>query len=179
MDIARQIQTNPDEGVRRLAAELGPGLRAFALRLCGSREDADDLYVRTLEKAVVRIAEQRGPGFGAWLRAICLNLHRSDLRRRGQAVPAGALHESLADEAPSPLEEAIARSDAETVRAALQRLPERYRDAVLMRYWEGLSQAEIAVALGIAEGTCKSILSRARELLRVALEPLRKERNER
>ena len=80
---------------------------------------------------------------------------------------------------PSPLEEAIDRSDAETVRAALQRLPERYRDAVLMRYWEGRSQAEIAVALGIAEGTCKSILSRARELLRVALEPLRKERNER
>jgi RNA polymerase sigma-70 factor (ECF subfamily) len=178
MDIARQIRTNPDEGIRRLAAELGPGLRAFALRLCGSREDADDLYVRTLEAAVAHIAEQRGPGFGAWLRAICLNLHRSDLRRRDQPVPAGALHEALADEAPSPLEATIARADAETVRAALLRLPERCRDAVLLRYWEGLSHQEIAAALGVAEGTAKSILFRAREQLRVALEPLRKERNE-
>ena len=79
MDIAEQIRTDPEGGSRRLVAELGAGLYALALRLCGNRADAEDLYVRTLETAVAKIAEQRGPFFSAWLRAICLNLRRGDV----------------------------------------------------------------------------------------------------
>ena len=73
MDIARQIRTDPDEGIRRLAAELGPGLRAFALRLCGSREDADDLYRDLLIalgvskwKAYIEWAALRSCGWAYW-----------------------------------------------------------------------------------------------------------------
>ena len=93
MEIATHIRTDPEAGARRLLDEFGPGLYALALRLCGNRADADDLYLRTLERAVERIAERRGPAFGAWLRAIRLNLRRSDLRRleaAREALPDGA-----------------------------------------------------------------------------------------
>lgn len=172
MDLAEQIRTDPETGTRRLVAELGPGLRAFALRLCGNRADADDLYMRTLETAVAQIAGQKGPAFGGWLRAICLNLYRSDMRRNAPERDGGRDPDSIPGDGPTPLEEAAARSEAEQVRTALARLPERDRRAILLRYWEGLSQQEVAAAIGTAEGTAKRILFRARAKLRPILERL-------
>ena len=169
MDIAKHIRRDPEAGTRRLVAEFGFGLRAFAVRLCGNRTDADDLDMRTLETAVARIAGQRGAKFGAWLRTICLNLRRSDLRRGTLPVAADAVPDTVPDKGPTPLDEAISRSEAESVRAALAFLPERYQRALLLRYWEGLSQPEVAAAHGTSEGTAKRILSRARDLLRTNL----------
>lgn len=176
MDIAEQIRTDPEGGSRRLVAELGAGLYALALRLCGNRADAEDLYVRTLETAVAKIAEQRGPFFSAWLRAICLNLRRSDLRRaRPPDAPPGAA-DALPGEGPSPLDETVARADAAAVRAAVARLPERLRAPVLLRYWDGLSHAEIASALGVPESSSRRLLSQARAALRAELDELLRER---
>lgn len=172
MNIAEHMRTDPEAGARRLVAELGAGLYALALRLCGNRTDADDLYLRTLERAVSHAAEQRGPAFGAWLRAICLNLWRSDLRRR--ALECTVLPEAadVPGEGPSPLDEVVARAEAEAVRAAMARLPAPYREALELRYWAGLSQPGVAAALGVSEGAAKVRLFRARALLRAELEPL-------
>ena len=176
MDIAEQIRTDPEGGSRRLVAELGAGLYALALRLCGNRADAEDLYVRTLETAVAKIAEQRGPFFSAWLRAICLNLRRSDLRHaRPPDAPPGAA-DALPGEGPSPLDETAARADAAAVRDAVARLPERLRAPVLLRYWDGLSHAEIASALGVPESSSRRLLSEARAHLRAGLDELLRER---
>lgn len=176
MDIADQIRADPESGARRLVAEIGPGLRAFALRLCGNWADADDLYMRTLETAVAQIAGQKGPALGAWLRAICLNLYRSDIRRgtsaRSEDKESDAATESVPDPNPTPLEETISRTEAEMVNAALARLPDRHRRAILLRYWEGCSQPEVAAALGTVEGSAKRILFRARGSLRRLLKPL-------
>jgi len=170
MEISELIRIDPEAGVRRLVEERGKALRAFALRLCGDPADADDLYVRTLERAVARAAEQRGPSLAAWLRAICLNLHRMDLRRRAPPVAPGADPGEVPDAARSPLEETIARAEAAEVRAAVERLPERHRRLVLLRYWDGLSQPEVAARTGDTEGTVKRILSEARGILRADLE---------
>ena len=80
--------------------------------------------------------------------------------------------DEIPDGGPTPLEEAASRSEAELVRAALARLPDRDRRAILLRYWEGRSQQEVAAAIGTAEGTAKRILSRARATLRPFLEHL-------
>ncbi len=56
------------------------------------------------------------------------------------------------------------------VREAVRRLPEPYRMALFMRYWDDLSQAEIAKRLGMPEGTAKVRLHRARKALQRQLE---------
>ena len=170
MDSAEQIRTDPDAGARRLVADLGPGLYAFALQLCGNRTDADDLYMRTLETALARISQQRGPSFPAWLRAICANLWRMDKRRSGVPIAQEETLETVPDKGPSPAEAAEAQSDAAAVRIAVARLPARYLKPVLLRYWGGFSHPEIAARIGVSEGTVKRLLFEARELVRAELE---------
>ena len=176
MDLAEEIRTRPEEGARRLLAEHGPRLRALALRFCdGDAAAADDLCLRAFARAVERIGQLRGAAIHPWLCAILASLRRSDLRRAGVRAEADTPPEdldALPGDDPGPLAALVARTDAETVAAAVSRLPVHYRDAVLLRYWEELSLEETAVALGVPLGTAKFRLARARALLRAALEPL-------
>lgn len=66
----------------------------------------------------------------------------------------------------SALRGLIERQDAETVRKAVLTLPVRYREAILLFYFEDKSVGDAASVLGIAEGTLKARLHRGRELLR-------------
>jgi len=171
--LAEHIRTDPEEGARRLVRELGPPLHALALELCGGNAaDADDLYMRTLERAVERAAEQRGPNFFAWMSAICRNIRFADLRRRALPLVSDEALASIPDERPSPLEELLSGSDAAAVCAAVSRLPEPYREPVLLRYWAGLPHAGIAAALGLSEVAARQRLFQARARLRAELEAL-------
>ena len=64
------------------------------------------------------------------------------------------------------------RQREEAVRRAVLTLPERYRDAILMFYFEEKDLAQTAKVLGIAEGTLKARLSRGRDLLKRKVEQL-------
>lgn len=66
---------------------------------------------------------------------------------------------------------AVSRERAAAVWAAIQALPESFRITVILRYYTGLSEDEIATALGVQPGTVKSRLARARERLREPLAP--------
>ena len=175
MDLACQIRKDPESGARRLFAEHGARLRAFALRLCEDPAAADDLALRALSRAVERIGQFRGGDPHTWLCSILVRMRRSDLRRAGvraeRAAEPGEL-DALPDPGPDPLAALVARSDAEAVAAAVSRLPELYRAVVLLRYWEEFSLADTAAALGVPLGTAKFRLSRARAILRAGLEPL-------
>ena len=171
--LAEHIRTDPEAGARRLVRELGPPLHALALELCGGNAaDADDLYMRTLERAVERAAEQRGPNFFAWMSSICRNIRFADLRRRALPLVSDEALESVPDERPTPLEELLSGSDAAAVCAAVSRLPEPYREPVLLRYWAGLPHAGIAAALGLSEVAARQRLFQARVRLRAELEAL-------
>ena len=67
--------------------------------------------------------------------------------------------------APGPLDTVIAREEAQTVRQAVARLPDRYRVPVLLFYMEDLKIPEIAAVLHIPQGTVKSRLHKAKKLL--------------
>jgi RNA polymerase sigma-70 factor (sigma-E family) len=98
-----------------------------------------------------------------YVRAAVLNGCRSVLRRRGIARRAGVLHRAgIHDEALASAEsEAILSEDRREVLAALARLPRRRREVLVLRYYLGLSEAEIAAVLGISPGTVKSTAARA------------------
>lgn len=151
-------------------------LFAFCVGLTGDRPAANDLVQDTFVRAWERLATFRGEStFGTWLHRVAVNTFLSEARanrRRGMRVvleaDLGALDDAdVAGHAPPHDTASLHRLDLE---AALHRLPPGARLVFVMHDLAGYRHAEIAQHLGIAEGTCKAHLFRARRLLRGMLE---------
>jgi RNA polymerase sigma-70 factor (sigma-E family) len=134
-----------------------------ALSLTGNnRADAEDLVQSTLVKTYLswdRIADTAA--LDTYVRRVMVNTHISSWRRR-------RVDEYPTDELPDePTDDQIADCDLqEVVRAALDRLPRRMRAAVMLRYFDDMSEPEVAAALGVSVGTVKSTVARAVAKLR-------------
>lgn len=145
---------------------------ATALRLCGHRADAEDLaaevFLRAYRAARSYGRERRAElRVRAWLMAILWNLRRNTARtaaRRPAPAPLDGVDVAAAGEG---VEEIAERHEAGGELARLLRLlPERQRAAVVLRHVGDLPVGEIAVILGVPEGTVKSHLSRGLGRLR-------------
>lgn len=147
-----------------LIAEI-PHLRRYAHALERDREAAEDLVQGCLERAVRSLDQwDASRRLRPWLFAILRNLHLDDLRRR-------RLHPAETDPAELPWRGPSAedRLTAQSVLAAVDRLPEDHRNALTLVGLNELSYAEAAEVLGIPVGTLMSRLHRAREALRKSL----------
>lgn len=149
-----------------IAAEI-PRLRRYARALVGQEGEADDLVQDCLERAIIKIDLWRdGDNPRRWLFTILHNIHvdrRRGLSRRPEVIElADAIADPVADAA-----EGVAKCE---VSAALQKLPEEQREALLLVGLEGLSYAETADVLGVPIGTVMSRLSRGRDRLRKLLD---------
>jgi RNA polymerase sigma-70 factor (ECF subfamily) len=83
----------------------------------------------------------------------------------------GAKLDAQQDPGPSPEEEVFRKADVARVRAAIEAMPEPFREAVVLRELEDLSYAEIAEVMGVPIGTVMSRLARARAMLAKELLP--------
>lgn len=132
-------------------------------RRTGDRDRAEDLAQETFARAVAAPPLNPRP----WLFAVALNLVREDGRRsvrQGRRLQLLKAEAEAEDGAPSP-EEEFDRNDRRTaVRAALDTLTERDREALLLKA-EGFNYEEIAEALGLAKGAVGTTLARARRRL--------------
>ena len=145
---------------------------AYSLARYLSRDPvaAEDIAQEALLKAFRGFAGCRGGEPKAWLLAIVRNAY-FDWRRRGrgwETVPMDDDDETLqiADEGqPSAEHLLIAQGDAAALRAAIEALPEPFREALVLRDLEELSYKEIAQATGVPMGTVMSRLARARAML--------------
>ena len=156
------------------ALEFLEPLYATALRLTRNAADAEDLVQDTFVKAL-RFSDRFTPGTNlkAWLYTILLNTWRN--RRRDAAREAVDIDSPRVEEAASGGEGPAALDTPEqillraTVRddlqAALDTLPEAFREAVWLRDVEEFTYAEIAEMVGIPIGTVMSRISRGRRLL--------------
>lgn len=134
-------------------------VQRFALYLSGDRALAEDLTAETFVRLWgardrVELATVRG-----YLFAIVRNLYLQHLRRHRRAAEPEA---DLADPRPGPAERALARDELEATLAALQRLQEIDRAALLMRASDELPYEEIAAALGITATAARVKVHRAR-----------------
>ena len=153
---------------------LAYGLMGVCLRYCPSRAEAEDALQNTFVKIFTRLHQYRGDGpFEAWARRVAVHtaLHAAEqhrLRHPLAAVGADIGADALAAEAaalPSPDPSALDQLAADDLLRHLAALPPGYRTVLNLYAIEGYSHAEIARLLGIAEGTSKSQLARARHLL--------------
>jgi RNA polymerase sigma-70 factor (ECF subfamily) len=140
-----------------------PSLRAFAMSLTGHSDRADDLVQETLMRAVANIHRfEAGTNLNAWLFTILRNLFHSEYRKRRREVEDA--DGSYAARLSAPPEQG-ARLDFEDFRKALAHIPVDQREALLLVGAEGLSYEEAAQVCGVAVGTIKSRVNRARSRL--------------
>ncbi len=128
---------------------------------------AEDLVQETYLRAFAAFDSHRGPSTKAWLVTICLNLARSDGRRRSRRVVETAMPESYEVEAPgaSVPEKAMANIDRAEVSRALAQLPEEQRLAIVLMDLAGHSASEVAEMLGCPRNTVLSRVYRGRQRL--------------
>ena len=139
----------------------------FLLRLLGRREVAMDLTQDTFLKAWTALPDwQPAARFSTWLFQIGRNAAFDVLRRRQRidfvSYDAGNPADEPGDSAPSPEQQYADRQRLRLLERALAALPAEQREILLLRELEDMSYAELAVTLGINEGTVKSRLARAR-----------------
>jgi RNA polymerase sigma-70 factor (sigma-E family) len=165
-DLADRAAGIDDPTFRDYVRSRSRALLRTAYLLTGNRADAEDLVQSALANTYLawhRI-EDRGALDGYVRRAI-VNTHISWWRRR-------RLEEFPTDEIPdrAVVDQAASSEMQESLRRAIDRLPERMRAAVMLRYYDDMTEAEVAEALGVSLGTVKSTVSRAMAKLRIDAE---------
>jgi RNA polymerase sigma-70 factor (sigma-E family) len=143
-----------------------PALLRTAYLLTGNLADAEDLVQSALAKTYLawhRI-EDRG-AVDSYVRRAMVNTQISWWRRR-------RLDEFPTDEIPdqATADYPVSTDMQESLRRAIDRLPHRMRAAVMLRYYEDMTEAEVAEVLGVSVGTVKSTISRAVAKLRIDVE---------
>lgn len=170
--VARCLENAPGafEAIYRRHA---PRLYGLAVRLAG-RPEADDLLQEIFVTAFRRLRQYRGDSaLGTWLFRLGTNVCIDHLRRRSSRF--AAVSEPFDDDVPAagasgPILDVVTRLDLERALAALPAGP---RTVFILHDVEGLAHKAIGEIVGIAEGTSKSHLHRARMRLRHLLDPAR------
>ena len=150
-------------GFEELVGAARPTLLRAAHSVTGRHEDAEDAVQSSLLKAMrawQRVANQERWRQQAYVRQIVVNTCRSGWRKWGSRVAIGDVPETVN----APETDTI--DDRELLRQALARLPARQREVLMLRYYDDLTEAEIAKRLGCAPGTVKSSAARALRALR-------------
>lgn len=162
-----------EDAFRELVERWQTPVFRFLARMLGSREDARDLVQETFLRMCVNAPRYRPEGrFQSWLFRIAGNLARSQLRRRKilrWVAFEPRVHEPPARE-PSAQEWLEREAGDAEVRDAIVALPDRQRQAILLRTFEEMSYQEIADAMGTSVGAVESLLHRATTALRRGLE---------
>ncbi|HEY1911855.1 MAG TPA: sigma-70 family RNA polymerase sigma factor [Vicinamibacterales bacterium] len=144
--------------------------RVYSIAVCffhGDRAVASDVTQQVFLKLITSIGRFRGDAaFSTWLYRLVVNACLDVARRRTPESLLSTLADQDTPAEPSSQEEAYARAQlASSVRAAISTLPEKFRIAVLLRYFDDLSYEQMAEALNCSMGTVASRLSRGHKML--------------
>jgi RNA polymerase sigma factor (sigma-70 family) len=148
-----------------LTARLLPRVYAHALRLLGNSADAEDVAQEAMMR-LWRVATEWRSGEAlvtTWLYKVTANLCTDRLRRR-RGVALDDIEEPQ-DDGPTALDRLQDQSRERALRSALARLPERQRQAVVLRHLEGLSNPEIAEIMNISPRAVESLTARGKRAL--------------
>ena len=175
--IARGLRERDMELLADLVERCQHRLVRYLLYLTGSREYAEDLAQETWIRVLQRGSQYNGrQRFDPWLFAIARNFAIDYLRKKRKAVATASLPNDrdamllLPSSDPSPFEAAARSEDAMRLAGRLQILPPLYREALLLRFQEDLSLAEMAQVLAAPTTTVTSRIYRGLAALRSAFE---------
>lgn len=163
------------QAAQSLTLRLGPLAFRVAYRMLGDRAEAEDLAQEAMLR-LWRIAPDWRTGeakVSTWLYRVVTNLATDRLRRR-RGIGLDEAPE-VADESASALDRMIAEDRLAALQGALDQLPARQRQAVVLRHIEGLSNPEIAAAMEIGVEAVESLTARGKRALAALLSGRREE----
>lgn len=155
-----------------MVARKLPRMLDLAHRMLGDPVEAEDVAQEAMLRAWTQ-APRWTPGqarFDTWLHRVALNLCYDRLRRRRE-IPTEAPPDRP-DEGPAPDRGLMAAELGARVDAALKRLPERQREAIVLCHYQELTNIEAASLTGVSVEALESLLSRGRRALRQSLADL-------
>jgi RNA polymerase sigma-70 factor (sigma-E family) len=168
-----QVEAGSSVGFEQYVTESRQRLFRFAVVLCGDTVLAGDLLSDVLGRAFERWPQVTAArDVHAYVRRMLVNEFVSWQRRRVRVVPhpeVGQLADLRADRrGESGLDPSDAHAERASMLEELSRLPARQRAAIVLRYYEDLSDADIAAALGCRIGTVRSCISRGLATMRIS-----------
>lgn len=166
--LARVGQGDP-AAVRALVARKLPRLLSLAARVLGEGAEAEDVAQETFIRAWKQAPSWRpgGARFDTWLHRVALNLCYDRLRRRRETLMGSP--PDRPDEGPAPDRGLEAADIGRRVARAMQGLPDRQREAIVLCHYQELGAAEASRLMGVSIEALESLLSRGRRALRTAL----------
>lgn len=168
-DLVRRVGEGDPAAIQAMVARKLPRMLSLARRMLGDAAEAEDVAQEAMLRAW-RQAPRWTPGqarFDTWLHRVGLNLCYDRLRRRRE-ITTDALPDGV-DDGPAPDRGLLAAETGARVEAALARLPERQREAIVLCHYQELGNIEAAALMEISVEALESLLSRGRRALRTAL----------
>lgn len=168
-ELIERIARGDPAAVRALVARKLPRLLSLGQRMLGDAAEAEDVA----QDAFLRVWKQAPrwtPGaarFDTWLHRVALNLCYDRLRRRRET--ATETPPEQVDEGPAPDRGLEAADTSVRVTRALQALPDRQREAIVLCHYQDLGNIEAAAVMGVSVEALESLLGRGRRALRAAL----------
>jgi RNA polymerase sigma-70 factor (ECF subfamily) len=163
------------EAAAKLLAELADPWFRLCLGLLRDRDDARDAVQETALRFVRDLHKfQSNSSIMTWSMGIAINVTR-EMRRKNRATESMENNEPIAAMpriARSPNESAVLNESRDLLRASISDLPERQREALLLRFFEELSVEETAAAMSCASGTVKATIHQALRALKMKLKDL-------
>lgn len=169
-DLLARVAHGDAQAVRALVGRQLPRLLALAQRMLGVRGEAEEVAQETFVRAWTQ-APHWQPGnarFDTWMHRVALNLCYDRLRtRREEPLDEGC--NDVADPAPGPDASLHATQRSAGMASALGALPPRQREALVLQYYQELSNTDAAALMGVSVEALESLLARARRNLRARL----------
>jgi len=169
--LVARFAAGDQSAARALTVRLSPRVLGLATRMLRDQAEAEDVTQEAMLR-LWRIAPDWREGeakVSTWLHRVATNLCIDRLRRRTRDGPPLEDVAEPPDGGPSADAKLIAADRASAVTAALDGLPDRQQAAIRLRHFEGLSNPDIGVALGVSVEAVESLLSRARRTLTARL----------
>ncbi len=182
LQLVRRVQKGDRRAFDVLVAKYQHKIIPVIGRYVRNLDEAQDVAQDTFVRAWRALPNFRGDSaFFTWLYRIAINTAKNHLVARSRRPPGSDIDiddaqflesaDALRD-ADTPLGHLLSREIEETVKRALEALPDEMRTAVMLREFDGLSYEEIAATMDCPVGTVRSRIFRAREAIDVALKPL-------
>ena len=168
-ELVRRVGQGDPAAIQAMVARKLPRMLTLAQRMLGDATEAEDVAQEAMLRAW-RQAPRWTPGqakFDTWLHRVGLNLCYDRLRRRREIATEAP--PDRPDDGPAPDRGLLALETGARVEAALAKLPERQREAIILCHYQELGNIEAAGLMNVSVEALESLLSRGRRALRTAL----------